>query len=297
MERVKRELPHIRFETGLGYEHRHAPEPQSKFQPLPDTLFYIDYYQQCQRHPLSAPCNVQEMERLCEDWGRFYPLNKTYVWVYYGDQCKTPDLPLGLVHRAVEDARWAKSKGLAGINCLNVVAPIWYLWTLHHLNFYAFSKAAWDPSVEPNDLIVDFCVHYYGRSWEPMVRYYELLEEATERVLPEQEKWAKPHAHAFHAPQAYLSRDMLAKMCDCVEEALALSDNEAIRGRIERAAETVKLLELLWEAEENPDPSRAKEIAEGIRQITRVQTWPKQALRRARPERRARNLLKKAEGE
>jgi len=264
-------------------------------------MFYIDHYVQCQRHPLDAPCNRAEMERLVENWGPWYPLGNTYTWVYYHDQCKTPDLPLGLVHRAVADARWAASKGLGGITCLNVIAPTWYFWQLYHLNFYALAKALWDPAVDPAALIRDFAAHYYGKAWEPMARYYELLEEVTAKFgegefKPEDPKWAKKlHALGFMAPQAYLTRAALARLCAEVDEALKLADDEVTRTRVQQTRDTLRLVELFWEAEENPQPERAKELASQIRRLTQVATWPPLALRSTKLEQRAKRLLEPAQ--
>ena len=45
------------------------------------------------------------------------------------------------------------------------------------LNMYAFGKLTWNPDLKTEKIIADFCRRYYSRASDPMIAYWNLLEE------------------------------------------------------------------------------------------------------------------------
>jgi hypothetical protein len=45
------------------------------------------------------------------------------------------------------------------------------------LNMYAFGRLTWDPKLTTDEIIADFCRRYYGKASDPMIAYWNLLEE------------------------------------------------------------------------------------------------------------------------
>ena len=71
-----------------------------------------------------------------------------------------------------DDMRYFRRCGVDGISSDQHVAGKWY-----DLNMYAYARLAWNPDLELEEIVADFCDHYYGEASKPMQAYWNLLEE------------------------------------------------------------------------------------------------------------------------
>ncbi|MFM8290766.1 MAG: DUF4838 domain-containing protein [Planctomycetia bacterium] len=76
-----------------------------------------------------------------------------------------------MVSMLCEDIRYFQRIGVDGISS-DQWGPHWY-----PLNMYAFGKLLWDPQLQPDEIIADFCTRSYGRAAPTMAAYWSLLEE------------------------------------------------------------------------------------------------------------------------
>jgi hypothetical protein len=70
-----------------------------------------------------------------------------------------------------EDIGYFRRLGIDGLSC-----DLWEAdWC--PLNMYAFGRLTWNPDIKTEDIIADYCRRYYGKASEPMIAYWNLLEE------------------------------------------------------------------------------------------------------------------------
>jgi hypothetical protein len=108
------------------------------------------------------------------------------------------------------------------------------------LTYWVLMQALWDPSRSADDLIRDFCTHYYGPAGTFIERSVLLLEEAYAQ---------DPHRQAFHvgqyALQSFLGHDVVTSaqaLFDQAEDACA--GDGVLLGRVRRARLSLDLYSL-----------------------------------------------------
>lgn len=87
-------------------------------------------------------------------------------------------LPLVYPHRMAADVKSCTKDGLTMIDydgCL-------HNWSTQGLNYYVLAKVLWDPDVNVDSVIDDYCEKGFGKSAPYIRRYFNLLEEKTDRL-------------------------------------------------------------------------------------------------------------------
>lgn len=140
-----------------------------------------------------------------------------YVYEYYtfSEKQKT----WSMVSMIEEDMRFFRKLGLEGISS-DQWGPYWY-----PVNMYAFGKLAWDPNLKGSDLIADFCRRYYGKAAEPMLAYWNLLEEGL------RESWNT------NTPTNWRDQQRIA----LVKKALSQAEDKSVQDRVRAAAKLHQL--------------------------------------------------------
>lgn len=135
-----------------------------------------------------------------------------YVYEYY--TFSPQEKVWSMVSMLAEDIRYFQRLGVEGISS-DQWGPHWY-----PLNMYAFGKLLWNPGLEPEEIIDDFCTRHYGRAGKTMAAYWGLLEEGL------RESWTTETAIDW--------RDERRR--ELIRRALAEADGETVAGRIRATA-------------------------------------------------------------
>lgn len=77
-----------------------------------------------------------------------------------------------------EDIRHCYQTGMTGVDFDSLIGN----WATQGLNYYVLSKLLWDPSIDVDEVIEDYCRHGFGPAAEGVSRYFDELERATREV-------------------------------------------------------------------------------------------------------------------
>ena len=133
------------------------------------------------------------------------------------------------------------------------------------LNYYAFAKAAWNCELDVDELMADYCRHYYGPGGAQALHFYEELELATAAAgktgCPlEAFEWSVPHV---------LTRSTRERLRASVQGAEIAVAHAALNFRhrvrelslvmeyVERYCASLDKIEATKTASESADPIRA----------------------------------------
>ncbi|NSW58236.1 MAG: DUF4838 domain-containing protein [Armatimonadetes bacterium] len=108
------------------------------------------------------------------------------------------------------------------------------------LTYWVLMQALWNPTRTADDLIDDFCRHYYGPAGEFITRYVLRLEEAYAR---------DPHRQAFHvgnyALQSFVDLDLISDCQGLFDRAeAACGEDRGLLARVRRARLSLDILTL-----------------------------------------------------
>lgn len=108
------------------------------------------------------------------------------------------------------------------------------------MTYWVLMQAMWDPTRTADDLIRDFCTHYYGPAGDALIRYVALLEQAYSR---------DPHRQAYHcgqyALQSFVDLDLITGCQDLFDQAEEACEGDGVLlARVRRARLSLDLLTL-----------------------------------------------------
>ena len=125
-------------------------------------------------------------------------LNYSYYW--HGSFMK--GMPIGIMHKIAEDIKHVRSLDMDGF-LPGVGLYSGSDWAFNTINFYIYGKAMWNPNLDVDATIKDFCKYYYGPAAELMEKFWLLMEQSWSNFglhpdfIPEDEKLAADPRH-FH---------------------------------------------------------------------------------------------------
>ncbi len=128
--------------------------------------------------PMTDPANKRQRERF-EEWSRIsHPESGTPgIWDYtllQVDELSGPRLtPLPLAGVIAQNIRFLH--GLGGRLYFTQAGPIS---DVNPFAFYAAAKLLWNPDIDLDELLEDFCSRFYGPAGSAMFEYWTLLENA-----------------------------------------------------------------------------------------------------------------------
>lgn len=278
-ERLHRELPHVRLTFGPYYEMT-LPPVAPDCMPSKRCTCMLDAYSQCMRHPLDAPCQKEEA-RVVADWQPIYPLNN-FTWLYHpGDHVKNVDAPLGYVRKLVAEMRYCCRVGVHGYGELICEDDPTSLVELNALNLYALGKASWNPDLDPDELIREYCARAYGSAVAPMSSFYLLLEDMMERygegefVLEDggevPEKWMHPFGIRGNVLCVFPNERVLSRLAALLDEAISLAEGRGAK-HIHYIRRNLSCWQLIWQARK-ADPGKQLEIVRRVRRLMNYDYW------------------------
>lgn len=94
---------------------------------------------------------------------------------------------------------------------------------------YVASKLMWDPKLNANELIDEFCEKMFGKAAEPMKRYFKILEDTWKK--PRKGKWFEGLADILAEANLY-DMDIIRQFEECIELALLQANDELAKERI-----------------------------------------------------------------
>ena len=153
------------------YADYHCVGPPLEVKPEKNIVFWIPQWNVDRAQPLTHPRQKRFRDAL-ESWSQFG--NPIHLYLYYTSYNHWLYYPLTHCFR-VDFPHFVKN-GVRGVYSQSQPN-----WGTQGLNLYLYSRLAWDPSRDVDELVVEFCELAYGPAARTMLRYYKLLEETAAR--------------------------------------------------------------------------------------------------------------------
>ena len=153
------------------YADYHCVGPPLKVKPEKNIVFWIPQWNVDRAQPLTHPRQKRFRDAL-ESWSQFG--NPIHLYLYYTSYNHWLYYPLTHCFR-VDFPLFVKN-GVRGVYSQSQPN-----WGTQGLNLYLYSRLAWDPSLDVDELVAEFCELAYGPASSTMLRYYKLLEETAAR--------------------------------------------------------------------------------------------------------------------
>ncbi len=150
-----------------------------------------------------------------ERWAEITPAGLLmYEYLPHSTWCNMPYVG---VHKFVDDIRWLRRHGAVGYEAQSSAR----LWGIYGVTLYAVAKATWNPEVDADVLLADYCRHAYHESAEPMGRFYAVMEAGLESA-----------DHITEGVWSALTPEVMAAARQALDAAHAAAGSERVKARL-----------------------------------------------------------------
>jgi hypothetical protein len=171
-----------------------------------------------------------------ERWLDHVAAERIAAFEYYGDTILYRSLGIALPKTILADLKYYQRLGASRVTEHSISAT--YSYISQPLNFYVYAAGAWNPDVDLEQLLDDYCRHAYGAAAELMKHYWTFTAEGTSKLATYGDITDPPLA--FDEPMRrliQLTEEALADLEQAgpfLTQALALELDEDERGRLLR---------------------------------------------------------------
>jgi hypothetical protein len=190
----------------------------------------------CEAHPYEtcdAPENKAFMENLA-NWTKI--TDQLYIW-HYNTSFAHYLNPFPDFRQLMDTAKLYKRSGVKGIFWEGSY-PTGGGGELGYLRSYLLSKITWNPDIDGNAVMKQFCDDYYGKGGRYIWQYVNLLEDKVTKDNIHIKIWAGP-TDAFLTPEIIAQSDALFDKAEAAEESPEVLD------RVKQARLPVEYVKLM----------------------------------------------------
>ncbi len=221
-ERLKKSHPELFLKTLAYANHELAPKAYEK---MPGNVL-IDICPWWKPLPVSAPQNAPIRDNI-KAWGP--KCGSIGIWSYvliyndttFGHPSGEKNLVIPNLRALMDQNRFYRAVGIRQVGTQLYGPQNHWPWGV-----YAFAETTWKPDLKPEIVANDFFRGYYGEAWEPMLKWYELIEKV---ALEKNINTDEPDPRLFEGGEIVQLRAFL-------EQARKLAKSWVVKERIKSAA-------------------------------------------------------------
>ncbi|MEN6357909.1 MAG: DUF4838 domain-containing protein [Armatimonadota bacterium] len=203
--------------------------------PLPNVRVRLCPIYCCEAHPYETcdfKSNVDYMDNL-KAWSQI--TNNLYIW-HYNTDFSHYLMPFPDYRQLMDTAKLYKKYGVKGIfwegNYNGGISE------LGELRSYLLAKISWNPDIDGDAVMREFCDDYYGKSGKYIYEYIQTLEDKVTNDNIHMRIWSDPNSQ-------YVSPDIIAKLDTIMNSAIAVADSPDILYRVKQACLPLKYVKLM----------------------------------------------------
>ena len=211
------------------YADYHCVGTPIKVRPEKNVLFWIPQWNVDRFQPITHP-RQKRFRTAIQQWSKYG--NPIHIYLYTGSYNHWMHYPLA--HCFKVDFPYFARNGVRG-----VYSQTSQHWGTQGLNFYLYSRLAWNPLLDVDELIDEFCELAFGPAAKTMGQYYRLLDSTAGKGS----HYTRGDIVRVFSPKVVAQADKLMSMA--VKQVQAKSQpGDPTRKRVEYVAEAQRLVSL-----------------------------------------------------
>lgn len=260
-EKLETKYPGVRVGT-FAYMSLDAPPGVTR--PRSNVAIWMPHLRYCIAHPLEGCDKNRAFLMKLQRWCEIAPGN-VYIWDYAVNFGQNFMFPTPVIRSTA-----ARLKTYARLGCSGVMLQgnyVSYGSDLIVLKNYVWRRLMWNPDLDSDALIGEFCDAYYGPAAPAVKRYVCILEDAAGKGGDFDE-----FSVADTMKKTFLSADMQRDLRAILDEALkATGGQEPYLRRVKEAAASLEAFDMIGNAEPHKFVYSPKD---GYLAVNGVVTWP-----------------------
>ena len=218
----------------LAYQWTEQPPKITK--PHPNVRVRLCPIFCCEAHPYET-CDAPENKAFIQNLSSWSKItDQLYIW-HYNTSFAHYSNPFPDYRQLMDTAKLYKRSGVKGIFWEGAYPPGAGT-ELGNLRAYLLSKISWNPDIDGEAVMKEFCDDYYGKSGRYILEYVRMLEDKVTKDNIHMKIWANPL-------DAYLTPEIIAKSDTLFDKAEAAADSPAILNRVKQDRLSVEYVKLM----------------------------------------------------
>ena len=174
-----------RYPDKLLYAHPYHKyiDPPTTVTKLPDNIMLFPVGQN-----MSGYTAAPDRERSRKSWLGWAKLNKQKMMWRPNYPCADVGLPLNYARKLSEDVKLFYANKLAGVDIDHMRA----IWAGNGLDYYVACKLFWDPEVDYDAVVDDYCEKGFGAAGKAMRAYFDAVEAVNDGIAEHEETGTHP---------------------------------------------------------------------------------------------------------
>ena len=201
-----------------------------KVEPEKNVMFWIPQWGVDRSQPITHPNQTRFRDALT-NWGQYG--NPIHTYMYYGSYSDWVYYPVA--HTMKVDFPYFATHGVTGM--YSETHPHW---GNQGMNFYLYARLCWDPSLDVDELVREYCDLAFGPAAGTMLRYYKLLETAIAGPTPYYGGTGET-VRVFGPEVIDQARKLMDQAVVEVDEAESIGTDADLRTRIEWVAKAERV--------------------------------------------------------
>jgi len=209
----------------------------------------------CEAHPYES-CDLPENKAFLENlqgWAKL--TDQLYIW-HYNTSFAHYLNPFPDFRQLVSSARLYKDIGVKGVFWEGSY-PTGGGGEFACLRAYLLSKLSWNPDIDADAVMKNFCDDYYGAAGKYIWQYVQLLLDKVSRENIHVKIWAGP-------TDAFLTPEVLSTADELFDKAEAASDSPEVLKRVKQARLSLEYVKLMQPILRNEYKGREAELASAL---------------------------------
>jgi len=218
----------------LAYQWTEKPPKITK--PHPNVRVRLCPIFCCEAHPYET-CDAKENKAFIENLAAWSKItDQLYIW-HYNTSFANYLNPFPDFRQLMDTAKLYKKSGVKGIFWEGAY-PSGGGTELGYLRAYLLGKISWNPDIDGEKVMADFCNDYYGKSGKYILQYVQMLEDKVTKDNIHMHIWANPN-------DAYLTPEIMAKANSLFDQAEAAADSPEILSRVRQTRIPIEFVQLM----------------------------------------------------
>lgn len=190
----------------------------------------------CEAHPYET-CDAAENKAFMENLASWSKITSNlYIW-HYNTSFANYLNPFPDFRQLMDTAKLYKRSGVKGVFWEGAY-PNGGGGELGYLRSYLLAKISWNPEVDGNAVMKEYCDDYYGKGGRYIWEYVQLLEDKVTKGNIHMKIWAGP-------ADAYLTPEIIAKSDALFDKAEAAAESPEVLDRVKQARLPIEYVKLM----------------------------------------------------
>ncbi|MFP3904891.1 MAG: DUF4838 domain-containing protein, partial [Armatimonadota bacterium] len=234
-----------------------TPEPNVMMQLVNSRPNYVCFVHRFEKNGCTHHARFRDV---LDKWVNMTPAGVTiYEYVQHSTFAF---MPFAAPHKFAADISYLANAGVVGYEAQSSAR----MWGVYGITHYAVARSLWNPHLDPETLVKDYCDHAFKHASEPMQKFYATLEQGLEEA-----------ECITRGIWTYMTPEVMSEARKYLDSAHQAADREIVKDRLATIEVSFTLGErgsgAWWKAQKAHEDGDVEALQEAVSEGEELMDW------------------------